>query len=82
MQESIQILFNLISQTNEAFLENCLSIRNTIKRYAEYKREYFVAETHPIEQYVQVPFYITILFNYYSSFINDLQTFLHVSCPT
>ncbi|KAL0749863.1 hypothetical protein Bca101_031866 [Brassica carinata] len=27
--------------------------QKTIKRYAEYKREYFVAESHPMEQYVQ-----------------------------
>ncbi|KAG5403953.1 hypothetical protein IGI04_010072 [Brassica rapa subsp. trilocularis] len=28
-------------------------IQKTIKRYAEYKGEYFVAESHPTEQYVQ-----------------------------
>ncbi|KAH0889161.1 hypothetical protein HID58_051590 [Brassica napus] len=29
-------------------------MKKTIKRYAEYKGEYFVAESHPTEQYVQL----------------------------
>ncbi|KAH0859184.1 hypothetical protein HID58_087445, partial [Brassica napus] len=42
------------SPVNVLTLENSLSIQKTIKRYAEYKREYFVAESHPMEQYVQL----------------------------
>ncbi|AED96137.1 K-box region and MADS-box transcription factor family protein [Arabidopsis thaliana] len=48
-----QVAAMIFSQKGRLYEFASSDIRNTIKRYAEYKREYFVAETHPIEQYVQ-----------------------------
>ncbi|KAG7537558.1 Transcription factor K-box [Arabidopsis suecica] len=48
-----QVAAMIFSQKGRLYEFASSDIRKTIKRYAEYKREYFVAETHPIEQYVQ-----------------------------
>ncbi|EFH42137.1 MADS-box protein [Arabidopsis lyrata subsp. lyrata] len=48
-----QVAAMIFSQKGRLYEFASSDIRNMIKRYAEYKREYFVAEAHPIEQYVQ-----------------------------
>ncbi|KAJ0267278.1 MADS-box protein AGL72 [Hirschfeldia incana] len=48
-----QVAAIIFSQKGRLYDFASSDIQKTIKRYAEYKGEYFVAENHPIEQYVQ-----------------------------
>ncbi|CAF1754209.1 hypothetical protein Bca4012_044406 [Brassica carinata] len=48
-----QVAAIIFSQKGRLYDFTSSDIQKTIKRYAEYKREYFVAESHPMEQYVQ-----------------------------
>ncbi|CAN7066323.1 MADS-box protein AGL72 isoform X1 [Brassica rapa] len=48
-----QVAAIIFSQKGRLYDFASSDIQKTIKRYAEYKTEYFVAESHPMEQYVQ-----------------------------
>ncbi|XP_023644519.1 MADS-box protein AGL72 [Capsella rubella] len=48
-----QVAAIIFSQKGRLYEFASSDIKKTIKRYSEYKREYFGAESHPIEQYVQ-----------------------------
>ncbi|CAF2121976.1 BnaA03g12980D [Brassica napus] len=48
-----QVAAIIFSQKGRLYDFASSDIQKTIKRYAEYKGEYFVAESHPTEQYVQ-----------------------------
>ncbi|KAG2299066.1 hypothetical protein Bca52824_035538 [Brassica carinata] len=48
-----QVAAIIFSQKGRVYDFASSDIQKMIKRHAEHKREYFVAESHPIEQYVQ-----------------------------
>ncbi|XP_019095811.1 PREDICTED: MADS-box protein AGL72-like [Camelina sativa] len=48
-----QVAAMIFSQKGRLYEFASTDVQKTIKRYAEYKRECFGAETHPLEQYVQ-----------------------------